>query len=1084
MRFRLNTAVSGARSGPRVRSVGHALLVYCKGEPDPQVMTFTRGLAHDPQHQVVVVDLPPGADRREWEAVPKALPDRPGGVRLVFSRGMPRQARVLGQAVADRLGSVALVPDGVVRSIPQGGLFVPHGNGVGWLRYRPQRAAAYDSRRFPKPTWEYAVADRPWSAAPHAVVEPTSSGIWLRSHSPDTDGGGHWLVDRIASSTEVLTVVVGSPGGPPVELADALRVWHSVLPSARRRLRFVQLGPVTLPNGVDSLGQGLADGIGEQAVFYTGLPAPSHAGANSPRIEVPSRDGSAAWRPFAGEIVYSPATGAAAPPPELLGIRSPVTHLPDPAGRVFPYGHGTVLEIVQSGLWLRPPAEPTEGDRVRRITAAPGRAVILYDRGAAEGSETLRGLAEDMLRQLDPALRDAFRVAPADAPGAALGWGEHAWWASQPSTRGEGSYSLGVARDLLDDPDTRDCPGIRSPIATGGPAGRQHDSTADGGVSTHMQTSADVAGSTITRTGGAFAAAPTPQPYDPPPASAAGTPADSAEVRPAAAGAGNGAPVPRRQEIPGGAPDRDSSVEPPVRQPPSAPPGQGGPPTPVPAGRPPTPSPGTGGVRPGEAGHTGDGQPGVSRAGQPGPFGSAGISLLSAPAPSAPDGSRAAPPPERAQTVPHGRSEPAESSSREGRFAPPPPSDPAGPPRQIQPTAPSAPPAPASPHRTTEGAPPVAAPAPPPATTAAGTDSVSAPQSRAPSAPAPLPIGIRLVSSDDRSGVPSAATPDAGGGTAPPSAPSAAAPSGGSGASGSMAPGSAAARQPTPGVRVEPVPAPGATAVPTAAGAEKERAWLRKTFNAQFSALSGSVSRVLSESPGLRSVSREATADSMTDFVAVRLYLGGDRRQVDAAVRGATVGPHVPLARCVTSGLRRLPSYRGPALLHARARAEELAWFKEGRVLTEWSFCTASTEPYQVPEGYAIFLIWSMTARRTRLLDPAHAHRVVFEPGTRFKVLPPEPDEPTLVLLREASAAEGAEPGSAPGGRSAPLDGLARSGLLKTLRQLRDARTAASSETEETAGPPAEAPPGLLPPHAVHGRHSTSPASPSKGAHE
>ncbi|MFD8820239.1 hypothetical protein ACFV23_54385, partial [Streptomyces sp. NPDC059627] len=113
------------------------------------------------------------------------------------------------------------------------------------------------------------------------------------------------------------------------------------------------------------------------------------------------------------------------------------------------------------------------------------------------------------------------------------------------------------------------------------------------------------------------------------------------------------------------------------------------------------------------------------------------------------------------------------------------------------------------------------------------------------------------------------------------------------------------------------------------------------------------------------------------------------------------------MSRCVTAGLRRLPSYRGPALLHAPAGPAELAWFHEGRVATEWAFCSAWTAPYPAAPDSVDFLVWSMTARRTRLVDAAFTDRVLFEPGTRFKVLRTDGDgDRPPVLLRQLSAGE------------------------------------------------------------------------------
>ncbi|MEU2424747.1 hypothetical protein ABZ619_27625 [Streptomyces sp. NPDC007851] len=261
-------------------------------------------------------------------------------------------------------------------------------------------------------------------------------------------------------------------------------------------------------------------------------------------------------------------------------------------------------------------------------------------------------------------------------------------------------------------------------------------------------------------------------------------------------------------------------------------------------------------------------------------------------------------------------------------------------------------------------------------------------------------------------------------------------------------------------VRVQPVPRAAARALPPERGAGQERDWLRRTFSEQYNALAGSVSRVMSESPGLRGRSRTEAADALTDLVAVRLYLSGDSRRADAAVREAAPGPHVPLARCVTAGLRRLPSYRGPALLRTRLTDAERAWYREGRLATEWAFCHARTSLHPGPRGSgaADVLIWSMTARRTSSLDPAVPDRVVFLPGTVFKVLRAEGP---AVLMRELSPSETTRTGDGgPDEVTAKLDEIAVQGLAKILDALERTGTDAAAESAD--------PPGLIvTPHAV-----------------
>ncbi|MFJ8141432.1 hypothetical protein [Streptomyces sp. NPDC096013] len=269
-----------------------------------------------------------------------------------------------------------------------------------------------------------------------------------------------------------------------------------------------------------------------------------------------------------------------------------------------------------------------------------------------------------------------------------------------------------------------------------------------------------------------------------------------------------------------------------------------------------------------------------------------------------------------------------------------------------------------------------------------------------------------------------------------------------------------------PGVRVQPVPRAAACALPPERGIAQEREWLRRTLSEQYNAVAGSVSRVMSESPGLRGGSRSEVADALTDLVAVRLYLSGDSRQADAVVREAVAGPHVPLARCVTAGLRRLPSYRGPALLRTRLGDAERAWYREGRLATEWAFCHARTSLHPGPRGSGAtdVLIWSMTARRTSSLDPAVPDRVLFVPGTAFKVLRAEG---SVVLMRELSPSETTQDsrttqdgpnntGSQGGQRDVPakFDEIAVKGLEKILDALERAGTDAAAESAD--------PPGLI----------------------
>jgi hypothetical protein len=236
------------------------------------------------------------------------------------------------------------------------------------------------------------------------------------------------------------------------------------------------------------------------------------------------------------------------------------------------------------------------------------------------------------------------------------------------------------------------------------------------------------------------------------------------------------------------------------------------------------------------------------------------------------------------------------------------------------------------------------------------------------------------------------------------------------------------AEGPAAAVEVQPVPAPAASLAPPARGLAKEREWLRRTLGPEYDAAASAMTRVLSQEPGLRGP-RESAADALADLAAVKLYLSGHAQQVDQGARTGQVGPHVPFGRCVAAGLRRLPSHRGPAMLRAALGDAEWQWYGARSLVTEWAFCPAvAAGGWRLP-GTVDFMIWSVTARRTELVDPAGGRQVIFLPGTRFRVLRVRSGQRREVLLREIAPAEiGAD------GRvevMGPLDELAVAGLDK-----------------------------------------------------
>ncbi|MGW1626619.1 hypothetical protein [Streptomyces sp. NPDC002172] len=208
----------------------------------------------------------------------------------------------------------------------------------------------------------------------------------------------------------------------------------------------------------------------------------------------------------------------------------------------------------------------------------------------------------------------------------------------------------------------------------------------------------------------------------------------------------------------------------------------------------------------------------------------------------------------------------------------------------------------------------------------------------------------------------------------------------------------------------------------------------------------------------------ENRAEALADLAAVHLYLAEEGRKLDEAMSQGAVGADLSLARCVASGLRRLPSFRGPATVRSSAVGPVTDWYRENRFVTEQGFWTASASPAALRQGGPGFVVWSLTARHTKAVDASAPDRLIFLPGTRFKVLRVIDGEQPLVLLRELFPPE---PGA--GRRPDDTDGkeptwLDESTLDELERMTAGPRTASPSTMpvpSAVAGPWGR-PPGLI----------------------
>lgn len=189
----------------------------------------------------------------------------------------------------------------------------------------------------------------------------------------------------------------------------------------------------------------------------------------------------------------------------------------------------------------------------------------------------------------------------------------------------------------------------------------------------------------------------------------------------------------------------------------------------------------------------------------------------------------------------------------------------------------------------------------------------------------------------------------------------------------------------------------------------QERKTFRTLADPVWERHSAAVNRALSGMPALRGHEQEATR---IDLIALRIYLSDTEGALNhAELRRSLRAGEQRLASyggCLTSGLGRLPSYRG-VVLRGRSDAAGHEDLRPGDVLRDPAPLSGRPLSTDVKErvtgvGYAI---WSITGRRVRqLLDGGD--EVVFAPGTAFKVLGVRSDTAAgpLVLLRQLPDAQ------------------------------------------------------------------------------
>lgn len=390
-------------TGLTAQTVGNAIVVHGPEGMSAETRLLASALPADPDNDLVVAAPPPDAAGGFWESFAATLPRARRGLRLVLANRSRELGALAGHWLSTRLDRTVLAPDGIQIRDLNGSLFVHGGPGSGWIRFRPGHEPEREAKRFPRPCWESAVVADPFRVGPASTAEPVPAGLWLRPDGDQSrlDAGRNRLIHGIPCQPDILTIVLGGRDLPELPLQDVVPLWQALLADDLPKVRFVHLGPVTLPTH-KSFGQALADLLRQEITCYTGIPV---GRADAPDVHLLRQDGSHGWHAFVQQLIFRPGDTA---PPRLRTHRAPLPGLPEIGPAIYRYAADVVVEVVLAGLWIRPPDAPAHADTVRALPVDPATNLVLYE----ESDHRMWTAAQEVLEKLDYSTRLASKPLP------------------------------------------------------------------------------------------------------------------------------------------------------------------------------------------------------------------------------------------------------------------------------------------------------------------------------------------------------------------------------------------------------------------------------------------------------------------------------------------------------------------------------------------------------------------------------------------------------------------------------------------------------------------------------------------------
>lgn len=387
--------------------IGAAVVVHAPDGVTAEAQALAAALPADPEHELVVADLPSVSSVEVWKAFVAALPRGSRPLRVVPGQAPHEIAPYVWQWLADRVGRGVLAPYGRTHQVA-GSLFVHSVEHSGWVWFRRNKAPAWKGKRFPRPDWDSIEVGQARTAGFRGVAEPLPAGMWLR---PDV--GDDVLTTGRARLTRTLpclpgtpTIVLGAHDVADIELTDIAAFMRTLPADTAARARFVRFGGVALPDGVP-FGQALADVLDTEVCCYTGIPAGT---PDALEVLALRQDSSLGRSAFAQAFIHRPRTA-----PRLSVYRPPFDGLAEVSPGIYWYAPNVVLEIVRAGLWIRPAEQVTDPAGVRTVPLDPAHNLLLYDATDPTQAERLREAAKSVLDRLDPTIRPATRLMPTTA---------------------------------------------------------------------------------------------------------------------------------------------------------------------------------------------------------------------------------------------------------------------------------------------------------------------------------------------------------------------------------------------------------------------------------------------------------------------------------------------------------------------------------------------------------------------------------------------------------------------------------------------------------------------------------------------